>query len=148
MGLHRSVANVFNPIVQEVRKRVFWCIRKMDVYVSALLGLPQMVSDADIDQDLPLEVDDEYINDKTILPMPSGRVPLMAGFNAHNRMVAILSKVVGYVYPIKTDRNNQTHSYIVSHARIREIEHDLKQWIETLPEPFKPGGEVPPEYVR
>ncbi|KAG8534140.1 uncharacterized protein KY384_000984 [Bacidia gigantensis] len=120
----------------------------MDVYVSILLGLPQTLHDIDIDQDQPLEVDDDYITTERLLFMPPGRAPLMAGFNAHNRMVTILSKVVEYVYPIKADKNSQKDSYIVSHAKIREIENDLKQWTETLPEPFRPGSDGPKEYVR
>lgn len=33
MGLHRSVPNQFSPIEQETRKRTFWTIKNMDVYV-------------------------------------------------------------------------------------------------------------------
>src|ERR1700753_1664479 len=61
MGLHRNFDANFSPIERETRKRVFWVIRKMDTYVGALLGLPHTMSDEDIDQDYPVEVDDEYI---------------------------------------------------------------------------------------
>ena len=53
MGLHRSYAGQFNPIEAEIRKRVFWIVRKLDIYVGAMLGLPQTLSDDDIDQGLP-----------------------------------------------------------------------------------------------
>lgn len=33
MGLHRSVSNEFCPIEKETRKRTFWVIRNMDIYV-------------------------------------------------------------------------------------------------------------------
>lgn len=33
MGLHRRVSNHFSPIEQESRKRIFWVIRNMDIYV-------------------------------------------------------------------------------------------------------------------
>ena len=148
MGLHRAVPNAFDPIEQETRKRVFWCIRKLDTYVGALLGLPKMLSDDDIDQEQPLEVDDEYITANGIQSMPPGRPSLMAAFNAHTRIVTILSKTVKYIYPIKSHKIGKNHSYIVSHARIREIEHDLQAWMESLPEPFRPGGEAPPEFLR
>lgn len=36
MGLHRSVPNQFSPIEQETRKRVFWVVRNMDIYVGLL----------------------------------------------------------------------------------------------------------------
>lgn len=70
MGLHRSVPNTFNPVERELRKRMFWIIRKLDIYVGALLGLPQMLSSDDVDQEMPLEVDDEYITLEKISPMP------------------------------------------------------------------------------
>ena len=148
MGLHRNVQNHFNPIEQEVRKRIFWCIRKLDIYVGALLGLPQMLTDEDIDQEFPLEVDDDYITTEKILPMPPEKPSLMAAFNAHTRVVEILSKTVKYIYPIKGNKSKTSHSYIVSHARIREIEQDLQKWFESLPMAFQPGMEAPNEFIR
>src|SRR3978361_2115557 len=81
MGLHRNLTSNFNPIERETRRRVFWIIRKMDIYVSALLGFPQMLSYDDIDQELPIEVDDEYITKDAVLPMPPGTISLYAASN-------------------------------------------------------------------
>ncbi|KAI5286007.1 hypothetical protein KEM55_000440, partial [Ascosphaera atra] len=72
LGLHRSVTASFNYVEQEMRKRVFWVVRKMDVHVSTVMGLPSMLTDDDIDQEYPLAVDDEYITPTAILPMPEG----------------------------------------------------------------------------
>lgn len=151
MGLHRSVSNVFDPIETELRKRMFWIVRKLDIYVGALLGLPQMLSNDDIDQELPLEVDDQYITKENILPMPIGRLSKIAAVNAHTRLVEILGKTVKYIYPIKTKeqlRTKNSRSYVVSHSRIREIEKDLQVWMESLPMPFRPGEEAPSEFMR
>ena len=148
MGLHRSVPNHFNPVEQEVRKRIFWCVRKLDTYVGALLGLPKMLNDDDIDQEYPLEVDDDYITTEEILPMPADKPSLMAAFNAHTKVVGILAKTVKYVYPIKGHKSKNSQSYIVSHARIREIEQDLQAWFEGLPMAFRPGMEAPKEFIR
>src|SRR5437762_1072757 len=82
-------------------KRLFWIVRKMDTYVGALLGLPKTLSDDDIDQVFPLEVDDEFITRDGILPMPEGRISLLAASNAHTRLLTILSKVISYIYPVK-----------------------------------------------
>ncbi|KAI9793277.1 MAG: hypothetical protein M1835_007348 [Candelina submexicana] len=152
MGLHRSVLANFNPIEREIRKRVFWVIMKMDVYVGALLGLPRTLSDDDVDQELPLEVNDEFITKEKILPMPEDQFSLVAATNAQVRLMRILTKIIKYIYPIKGlersahGRSNQ--SYVVSHARIREIEHDLQEWMEDLPMPLTPGGEVSPKLAR
>ena len=151
LGLHRSVSNAFNPVERELRKRIFWVIRKLDIYVGALLGLPQTLSNDDIDQEMPIEVDDEYITTDGILPMPPGKLSVFTAVNAHTHLVEILAKTVKYIYPIK--RNGYRHekdnqSYVVSHTKIREIEQDLQTWMENLPMPFRPGEETSPEFVR
>ena len=150
MGLHRSIKGHFNPIEREERKRTFWLIQKMDIYVGAMLGLPTMLQDDDVDQEYPLEIDDEFITAKGILPMPAGTMPLMAASNAHSRMVKILQKIIRYIYPIKhiQHAHNKKKSYLVSHAKVREIERDLQEWMEKLPMFLRPGGAVSPELAR
>lgn len=152
MGLHRNLAGNFNPIERETRKRVFWVIRKMDTYVSALLGFPQMLSSDDIDQELPIEVDDEYITRDTILPMPQGKISLYAASNAHTDLMRILAKVIKYIYPLKGLELSMTGttkaSYIISHAKIREVEKDLADWLDRLPMRLRPGGEGTAEVLR
>jgi hypothetical protein len=123
----------------------------MDICVGALLGLPEMLRDDNIDQEMPLEVDDEFVTFDQILPMPSERIPVMAAFNAHTRLVHILAKTVKYIYPIKglaQVRNKSKQSYVVNHAQIREIEGDLHEWMERLPMALRPGGDSPPELAR
>ena len=119
----------------------------MDIYVGALLGLPIMLNDDDIDQVYPMEVDDEYITIDSIRPMPPGHFSGMAAANAQTNLVEILTKTVKYIYPIKTP-DNKGGPYVVSHARIREIEQDLQAWMESLPMTLRPGGEVPPDVAR
>lgn len=151
MGFHRSISGRFDPIEIETRKRVFWVTRKMDIYVSALLGLPNTVSNDDIDQEYPLEVDDEFITSEGILPMPKGRFSPYAATNAHTRLVDILAKAIKYIYPIKsssTRSKNLSQSYVVTHAKIRELEQDLAEWQENLPPEMRPGTEVTPEVER
>ncbi|KAL8847313.1 MAG: hypothetical protein Q9221_007629 [Calogaya cf. arnoldii] len=148
MGLHRSVPNQFSPIEQETRKRVFWCIRNMDIYVGALLGLPICLDNKDIDQELPLEVDDDCIKEQEVLPMPTGKTSAVAAFNAHVGLVSLLAKTIRYVYPLHTMRSKSKHAYVVSHSKIREVEHDLQRWMEDLPMGLRQGGEAPPEVIR
>lgn len=152
MGLHRNLAGTFNPIERETRRRLFWIIRKMDTYVSALLGFPMMLSNDDIDQELPIEVDDEYITKDAILSMPEGQISLYAAPNAHTRLMTILAKVVRYIYPTKgleqSVQGCKNASYGVSHAKIREIERDLADWLDKLPMALRPGGNGSPELLR
>ncbi|KAF1810878.1 hypothetical protein P152DRAFT_467583 [Eremomyces bilateralis CBS 781.70] len=152
MGLHRSFQANFNPIEAEVRKRVFSVIQRMDMYVGALLGLPHLLNDEDVDQDLPVEVDDEYITENGIMPMPEGTVSVIAAGNQHTKLCTLLGKVVRYIYPLKGEQSTQggapVKSYRVPFARIREIEADLQDWMEQLPMGLRPGGEAPERILR
>lgn len=150
MGLHRNYNGNFDPVEAETRKRVFWVVRKMDIYVGAMLGLPQTLSDEDIDQEFPTEVDDEYVTKDGILPMPEGQVSIMTAFNAHTRLVQLLQKIVRYVYPIKVqdkEIGSGDQSYSVPFSAIREIESDLEQWKNDLPSILNPSA-APERYTR
>ncbi|KAL6816305.1 putative C6 transcription factor [Trichoderma camerunense] len=150
LGLHRLVSGNFNALERELRKRIFWAIRNMDIYVSTLLGLPLLVSSDDIDQEYPLEVDDEYITPAGILPMPVGRTSLMMGVNAHTRLVDIIVKVVKYIYPVRhaTHLAPSNHTYVVRHSRLREIEKDLESWMKSLPEVLQSRSETSPKLAQ
>lgn len=150
MGMHRSFNVSFTPIEAETRKRLFWAIWRMDTYVGAMLGLPHFMENEDADQDYPTEVDDEYITEKEILPMPEGQISIMHAANAHVKIVRILSKICKYVYPTKGTKTGGKHSvtYSVSYAKIREIEQNLQQWLDELPMALRPGGEGPSPILR
>ncbi|KAF2685973.1 hypothetical protein K458DRAFT_386981 [Lentithecium fluviatile CBS 122367] len=150
MGLHRSFNINFSPIEAETRKRLFWVIRRMDTYVGAMLGLPYFLVDDDVDQDYPTEVDDEYITETEIRPMPKGKTSVMAACNAHSKLVQILSTICKTVYPTKGTKSGSKYSvtYSVSYSKIREIEQRMQQWLDELPLALKPGGEAPPIIIR
>jgi hypothetical protein len=122
----------------------------MDIYVGAMLGLPHFLDDDDIDQDWPTEVDDEYITEIEIRPMPPGKISVMAASNAHTQIVQVLAKICKYVYPIKGTQSggNNSVTYSVSYSKIREIEQDLQQWLDNLPMALRPGGEAPYIIIR
>ncbi|KAK2867874.1 hypothetical protein FQN49_003390, partial [Arthroderma sp. PD_2] len=148
LGLHRSVSVKFNPVELETRKRIFWVVRKMDVHVSTILGLPSMLSEDDIDQEYPAAVDDEYITKDGIMPMPPNYICLMQGANAHMKLGHIMLKVMKYIYPVKVATHGDNHTYMVSHSKIRELERDLQKWMEALPDVYRPGGEAATEVER
>ncbi|RMD39501.1 hypothetical protein DV735_g5625, partial [Chaetothyriales sp. CBS 134920] len=114
-----------------------------------LLTIQCMLSDEDIDQKLPEEVDDNYITEEGIRPMPDGLFPLIKASNAHTRLTFILRKVVRYVYPIKGNPSLMSgDSYAVSHSHIRELEQDLQAWMHDLPMQLRPSDDVGIELCR
>jgi hypothetical protein len=150
LGLHRKLpTNKFNPIELEERKRIFWIIRKIDTYVGGMLGLPQMLSDEDIDQELPAEIHDECITEDGIQPMPTGTFSLIKATNAHTRLTFIYRKVVRYIYPIKNSPTSTINgNYTISHGRIRELERDLQVWMDELPVELRPSENAGMELSR
>ncbi|KAI0799241.1 hypothetical protein GGR55DRAFT_670571 [Xylaria sp. FL0064] len=156
MGLHRHLPYVkLDPIESETRRRVFYICRQMDTYVSALLGFPLLLNDDDIDQLLPTAVDDQFITKEGITNPPSGTPSYIEAFNAHVKLMDLLSKVVKNVYPLKRvdpkvgeEDESQYASYMVSYARIKEMEEELQRWNEQLPFAWRPNPEGPVEVVR
>lgn len=65
LGIHRKsrVDGNSNPdyVDLECRKRTFWCAYNLDTYLSAALGRPRTFHDEDIDQEMPLCVDDSRL---------------------------------------------------------------------------------------
>lgn len=155
IGLHRHLQHEkLNTIEEEVRKRVFYVIRQMDIYVSTLLGFPLLLNVDDIDQPFPAEVDDEFITPTGILQPPIGTSSFFEAFNAHSQLMEILSKVTKYVYPMKglgqsvMKDNKPTSTYLISYGRIKEIEAELHSWFERLPQNWRPSADGPIEVVR
>lgn len=150
LGLHRNLPNQkIRPIELEERKRIFWLVRKIDTYVGGMLGLPQMLSDEDIDQELPTEVPDECITNEGIKPVPAGTFSVIKAANAHTRLTFIFRKVVRYIYPIKSPGSaTLDEGYTISHGRIRELERDLQVWMDELPIELRPSDNANLELSR
>lgn len=140
LGMHRNIESPNqNFIEREERRRIFWLVRKMDTYVGTMLGLPQMLSDDDVDQKYPSEVTDECIFEDGIRVANPDVFPLLKATNAHTRLTAILRKVIRYVYPVKGGSSPADARYTISHAKIREIERDLQLWMDALPMELRPA---------
>lgn len=155
MGLHRHLQHAqIGPIEQESRRRVFFVIRQMDIYVSTLLGFPLLLSSDDIDQAYPSEIDDDFITPQGLLQPPPGSPSFFQAFNAHTRLMEILTKITKYVYPMRgidqtlLKDGSAPSTYTISYSKIKEIEADLHEWFERLPQAWRPSADGPIEVVR
>lgn len=119
-----------------------------------MLGFPLLLNTEDVDQEYPLEIDDEFITNRGTLQPAPGTPSFFQAFNAHTRLMEILGKITKYVYPMKGHsqgalKGEQTVStYLISYGRIKEIESDLHEWFEKLPETWRPSPDGPVEVVR
>ena len=158
MGLHRHILHdKITPIEDETRRRVFHVVRQMDCYVSAILGFPILLSDEDVDQPLPSEVDDEFITREAIVKPPEGTPSFFQAFNAHNRLMGILARVVKEIYPFRERERSAKESmsarqgsptFLISYSRILALEKELEDWRGGLPEFWREGTEGPIEVAR
>ena len=140
MGLHRRIGSSVSPVERETRCRIFWVLRKMDIYVSTMLGLPSSIADDDIDQTLPLDIDDRGIHEDGVPLQACRQFTHMTATIAHVQLMGILKQVVTHVYPIKGVEQRirgTSRVYFVDHSKIREIEISLRQWYDGLPGPLK-----------
>lgn len=127
-----------------MRKRLFYTIYKMDIYINTMLGLPRTISPRDFDQELPLELNDDYITEDAIYPEEQGDVLSSAGIaNQHTKILMILDQIMADLYPIKKTNN------LISHQMVTNLELKLRQWLDQLPPELIPGlKDVPERYLR
>ncbi|KAI5845059.1 fungal-specific transcription factor domain-containing protein [Morchella snyderi] len=107
----------------EEKKREFWNIYILDRVFSCYMGRPVMLSDEDIDVDLPLEIGDA---------LPSG-----AGLSAHVRLSKIMGDVVNKVYRVRKTTSGFGRDIGDVVGVIENIHKDLRSWEESLPPELK-----------
>jgi hypothetical protein len=129
-------------IRSEVGKRTFWTIRLFANYLATIVGMPRLLDDDNVDQELPTEVNDVYITDAKISPQPASEVSDIAGMNAYIKLHNILGQVVRHLYPLRGISKNpgkESASYLVSIEKVGTIEDALKAWTENVPPGFRLG---------
>lgn len=142
-GLHRSSDSydLFDPIVDEVRKRTFWCVYIWDKQLCAHFGRPPMIRLRDCDVGEPTLVDDEFITREAIGTPPPGTDSRMSAFICGLRMLVVLEGVVDVVVPSRhvqegapfLQRASSALSGHKRHADLREEEALLDEIHNSIP---------------
>ncbi|KAF1919355.1 fungal-specific transcription factor domain-containing protein [Ampelomyces quisqualis] len=105
IGLHRGKkcdpSGTVDYVVQETRRRVFWCAYSLDKYLAAALGRPRTFKDEDIDQELPTIVNDTDLHPQYINPTPSNSYCIMMAPVEHIKLTRIVSLVLRDLYSIR-----------------------------------------------
>ncbi|KAL7941936.1 fungal-specific transcription factor domain-containing protein [Trichoderma barbatum] len=143
MGLHRSFHDTQDAISTEIGKRVFWALKLLSSEVATCVGLPALVNDEDSDQELPLEVNDAYIQEGKAIVQPSIEVCYASGSICYSRLHGILHKVLKDIYPRKGRASAEacgSMKYIVKVDTIREIEKELENWAKMIPLGYRLGS--------
>lgn len=132
LGIHRksridSNSNV-DSVDLECRKRTFWCAYSLDTYLSAALGRPRSFHDEDIDQELPLCLDDSDLIRGQPAPSPQAhnRRSTMSGAVAHIRISRIVANILRELYGIRR---------ISTEDRLRialKYDEELEKWLREV----------------
>ncbi|PNH39894.1 hypothetical protein VD0004_g7020 [Verticillium dahliae] len=106
LGIHRKfrVDSSSNPdyVDLECRKRTFWCAYNLDTYLSAALGRPRTFHDDDIDQEMPLCVDDYRLSRGQMNAAPTNSLQsVMSGPVAHMKISRIVANILRDLYSIR-----------------------------------------------
>ncbi|KAJ8143622.1 hypothetical protein OY671_003258 [Metschnikowia pulcherrima] len=144
-GLHRNL-EVFqsrrklDPIEIDTRKRLFYTIYKMDIYINSLLGLPGSINEDEFDQEFPLELDDQLITrDAFLMEKQNGRLSSSACANHHTKLTMLLSRIVKELYPIKVKTKVGPKQALPNiHDTVTKLEFELKNWMENIPTELRP----------
>ena len=146
LGLHRS-ANRWasqspgKSILEiEMRKRVFWSIMTIHVYVSGRLGRPMALSDCDCDIEFPEALGDEALSpDGNELP-GSNQCGFLIGIETFKNAV-ILMNMYNSIYTVKRSRA----TYL---GTLERLEARIQQWREQWPEELIIGSPKNQEQYR
>ncbi|KAL4946641.1 fungal-specific transcription factor domain-containing protein [Aspergillus oleicola] len=134
VGFQRGVKRVYD--LQEFSRRgIFWSLYMMERYLSAALGRPMALDDADITIPYPETPGPELHDD-----LGKNEARLAKGVVAHIKLTQITSKILKQLYPAN-QRMAQSREEIVL-----DIEQYLKDWLRETPSFFHPSSKPDIEF--
>lgn len=137
--LHRK-SSLTGPtmIEDESKKRLFWSIYKVDIYLNCILGLPSSMSENNVDQEFPLDIDDEKItavsslsdfND--VLNDPTHGISSCGMNNEHTKLILVMLRIHRGLYSLDLKILSVREQYMA------QFEHALQSWYDELPTQLK-----------
>lgn len=125
LGLHRH-ARRFRLTVSEteLRKRLWWWVYIFDRITSIVHGLPLLINDIDVDNDMPTDCRLHDLNDTELLhPLPGQTTPVFY-FNHYVTMGKKLSSILHNLYTTTQRRQGG--------IKIERLDRDMKVWSQNL----------------
>lgn len=164
LGLHQiSEYAGLNCIEAQLRKRAFWLMfygyvhaqyqnlrKERLTYLDA-----NILASLDLEQLMPLEVDDEWISEDAVMPQPAGVISVLVGFNTASRVfwTALQSPTnkAEDCYCERTRSPVAQYQYLKSrlhelHYMLDSLPPQLRQWQNTTNDPSLYGAD--PEQCR
>ena len=145
LGLHiTSRKETFLPIERELRRRAWWGCFVLDRTISIKFGRPPSLTGEEGDAELPLEIDDQYINNGSVKHrQPSGTPSTISFFLATIKLSSIVYNVLTELYLHQWEKRNQLlDTRLQSPAsicnqvlsRILLLDGQLQSWWDNIPQ--------------
>ncbi|KAI9757183.1 MAG: hypothetical protein M1835_000677 [Candelina submexicana] len=126
LGLHQSPKHFsLGALTGETRKKVFWTLYTLDCFSAALMGLPKIIKEEDVQVEYPVDADDEYVLEEGFLSVLPGEFTKLSCALALFRLSRVLSKVLEEIYP-------SLSSHEVSLQTLNALEDALNAWSDGL----------------
>nr|XP_018260656.1 uncharacterized protein I303_06371 [Kwoniella dejecticola CBS 10117]OBR82814.1 hypothetical protein I303_06371 [Kwoniella dejecticola CBS 10117] len=127
LGLHRH--HIDNPVsVEQSRQLAFWVTFILDRYLSAVLGLPTILREEDINQAYFCE--HSHLSDGTVLDPADAKA--LPGSLAHIKLGQILGHCLQYVMRTSSSLPE------VRRQGTLQLEQELDDWQRSIPSFFRP----------
>ncbi|KAJ7671909.1 fungal-specific transcription factor domain-containing protein [Mycena rosella] len=116
----------------ELWKRAFWSLCSLDRVMCVFAGRPPGIHTEDYDVELPLEVDDEYLEHG--FTQPAGKPSLLSYFVCHVRLCEILGDALRRLYASRKSKGLMGWSGSEWEQRVvAELDSDMNEWLDTVP---------------
>ncbi|PWY88160.1 hypothetical protein BO70DRAFT_359646, partial [Aspergillus heteromorphus CBS 117.55] len=122
------------PIMVEVKRRLFWCLRQLLTFVATMGGYPRPIDGREIDVEHPLDIDDSIATKAHGSPIP---LRTMSGSVALLKLYCIFDRIAQQLYPPPSARrakdSNGFVKQLVSKDTVACLELELQDWAASLP---------------
>ncbi|KAF9918041.1 hypothetical protein BX616_010512 [Lobosporangium transversale] len=149
LGMHRNSARWhLPPLEAELRKRLWWAVYVMDRWVSACMGRPMAIDDADCDVDYPSVVEQDWADPDGNPVSPSEEAEKLKEqssfalryFVETIKLSQILGQILRGVYSPQT-RNHGPGQVI---STVYDLDTMLTKWLLALPSDLKYDNKIEP----
>ncbi|KAH6695013.1 fungal-specific transcription factor domain-containing protein [Plectosphaerella plurivora] len=143
LGYHRKVKMHIltkdrDVLQMELRKRTFWCAQGIDCAYAMRLGRPLGIQLAEVDAELPIDINDEAITKSGLQgsPRSSATEPPTSMTNAIHviRLRRLWARMHASAYTANLLSGDSRQSYIT------QLREDLDQWLRDAPESLPRAG--------
>ncbi|KAL3473840.1 fungal-specific transcription factor domain-containing protein [Aspergillus californicus] len=125
LGLHRHARRFRMSVAEiELRKRIWWWVYIFDRFTAIVHGLPPLITDADVDNDMPTDCHLQDLDAAELLyPLP-GETTSVFLFNHYVNMGKKISSILELLYTT-TQRRHGT-------IKIARLNRDMSVWSQNL----------------